>query len=173
MVTSLSELRAARSHLERAAARSGLARPPSLGVMVEVPSAALTAGELASESDFFSIGTNDLAQYALAVDRANPEVASLYQPLHPAILRMIRFVCEAGREHGRPVAVCGELAADPVGISVLLGLGITELSVTPVAIGSVKEQIGSVDTVRAAVLVEKALRCADAAEVEHLFRGKP
>ncbi len=173
MVTSLSELRAARSHLERAAARSGLARPPSLGVMVEVPSAALTAGELASESDFFSIGTNDLAQYALAVDRANPEVASLYQPLHPAILRMIRFVCEAGRAHARPVAVCGELAADPVGISVLLGLGITELSVTPVAIGGVKEQIGSVDTVRAAALAEKALHCADAAEVEHLFRGKP
>ncbi|MGH9367605.1 MAG: phosphoenolpyruvate--protein phosphotransferase [Thermoanaerobaculia bacterium] len=173
MVTSLSELRAARRHLERAAAEAGLARPPCLGVMVEVPSAALTAGQLAPESDFFSIGTNDLAQYGLAVDRANPEVAPLYQPLHPAILRMIRLVCEAGRAHGRPVAVCGELAADPVGIGVLLGLGITELSVTPVAIGSVKEQIGSVDTVRAAALVEKALRAADASEVERLFRGKP
>jgi phosphoenolpyruvate-protein phosphotransferase len=172
MVTSLSDLRAARRHLEEAAARAGLVHPPSLGVMVEVPSAALTAEELAAESDFFSIGTNDLAQYALAVDRSNPEVASLYQPLHPAILRMIRLVCEAGKTHGRPVAVCGELAADPAGIVLLLGLGITELSVTPVAIGAVKQQIGLLDAARAAAVAEKALACADASEVEQLARGK-
>lgn len=173
MVTSLAEVRAARRHLERASESAGLARPPSLGIMVEVPSAALMAAELAPESDFFSIGTNDLAQYGLAVDRANPDVAALYQPLHPAILRMIRMVCEAARAHGRPVSVCGELAADPLGIAVLLGMGITELSVTPVAIGGVKEQIGMVDTVRAAALAEKALRAADVSEVERLFRGRP
>jgi phosphotransferase system enzyme I (PtsI) len=172
MVTSLSELRAARRHLARAAAAAGLAKPPPLGIMIEVPSAALLADRLASDSDFFSIGTNDLAQYGLAVDRSNPDVAALYQPLHPAILRMIRHVCEAGAARQRPVSVCGEMAADPVGIGVLLGLGLTELSVTPIAIGSVKEQIGSVDTKRAASLVRKALDATEASEVEDLFRGK-
>jgi phosphotransferase system enzyme I (PtsI) len=172
MVTSLSELLVARRHLTRAASQAGLAKPPPLGIMVEVPSAALMADRFASESDFFSIGTNDLAQYGLAVDRANPDVAALYQPLHPAILRMIRFVCQTAAARQRPVSVCGELAADPVGIGVLLGLGLTELSVTPVAIGSVKEQIGSIDTARVAALVQKALDATDAAEVEDLFRGK-
>jgi phosphoenolpyruvate-protein kinase (PTS system EI component) len=140
--------------------------------MIEVPSAALLASELASEADFFSIGTNDLAQYGLAVDRANPEVASLYQPLHPAILRMIRMVADAGRSRGRPVAVCGEMASDPPGITFLLGLQITELSVTPVAIGPVKEQVGQMEASRAAVLAQKALESSDAAEAERWLRGK-
>ncbi len=173
MVTSLWELREARSFLAKASARAGLAHPPALGVMVEVPSAALSADRLAPESDFFSIGTNDLAQYALAVDRANPDVSSLYQPLHPAILRMIRMVGDAAADASRPVAVCGELAADPLGIRVLLGLGLTELSVTPVAIGSVKEHIGSIDTGRLRSLAIRALQAGDAREVEDLFRGKP
>jgi len=173
MVTSVSEVRAARGHLERASRAAGLARPPSMGVMVEVPSAALLAAELAAGAEFFSIGTNDLAQYGLAVDRANPDVASLYQPLHPAILRMIRMVAEAGRASGRPVAVCGEMASDPPGIAFLLGLGLTELSVTPVAIGSVKEQVGQIDTLRAAALAQKALAAADATEAERILRGRP
>ncbi len=172
MVTSLSELRAARRHLARASERAGLARPPATGVMIEVPSAALLASEFASEADFFSIGTNDLAQYGLAVDRANPEVASLYQPLHPAILRMIRMVADAGRSRGRPVAVCGEMASDPPGITFLLGLQIAELSVTPVAIGPVKEQVGQMEASRAAVLAQKALESSDAAEAERWLRGK-
>jgi phosphoenolpyruvate-protein phosphotransferase (PTS system enzyme I) len=172
MVTSLDEVRQARRHLERASAAARLARPPMLGVMVEVPSAAMLAEQLALECDFFSIGTNDLAQYGLAVDRANPDVASLYHPLHPAILRMIRLVCDAAVATRRPVSVCGEMASDPIGIGILLGLGIRELSVTPVAIAGVKERIGSLDTTRAAVLAEKALRCCDAAEVEGLFRGR-
>ena len=140
MVTSLSELRP-RAGLSRRRP-PGRASPgcPPLGVMIEVPSAALLADRLASEADFFSIGTNDLAQYGLAVDRANPDVSALYRPLHPAILRMIRMVVDAGRARGRPVAVCGELAADPIGAAVLLGLGVTDLSVTPVAIPGVKEQ---------------------------------
>src|SRR5262245_25030593 len=172
MVTSLSELRAARRHVARACERAGLTRPPETGVMIEVPSAALLAAELASEADFFSIGTNDLTQYGLAVDRANPEVASLYQPLHPAILRMIRMVAEAGRSRGRPVAVCGEMASDPPGVTFLLGLGITELSVTPVAIGPVKDQVGQMEASRAAALAQKALEAADAAEAERALRGK-
>ncbi len=150
MVTSLSELKAARRLLEKAASRSGLSEAPALGVMVEVPSAALMADRLAAEADFFSIGTNDLTQYGLAVDRANPDVSALYRPLHPAILRMIRLVVEAGAAHGRPVAVCGELAADPIGVAVLVGLGIGDLSVTPVAIPEVKEILCSIDAGRVA-----------------------
>jgi phosphotransferase system enzyme I (PtsI) len=171
MVTSLSELKAARRSLEKAASRTGLARSPELGVMIEVPSAALLADRLATEADFFSIGTNDLAQYGLAVDRSNPDVSSLYRPLHPAVLRMIRMVVEAGEARGRPVAVCGELAADPIGAAVLVGLGITDLSVTPVVIPSVKENLASIDSSRARALAEKALDAAEAADVEKLFGG--
>ena len=172
MVTSLSELTEARAALANAARRTGLTQPPPLGVMVEVPSAALLADRLAPAADFFSIGTNDLAQYALAVDRANPDVASLYRPLHPAILRMVRSVVEAGRAFSKPVAVCGELAADPIGIAVLVGLGIFDVSVTPVAIAGVKESLSAIDSARARTLAEKALAVAEASEVEKLFRGR-
>lgn len=172
MVTSISEVREARRELEAASSAVGLVRVPTLGIMVEVPSAALLADRLADEVDFFSIGTNDLAQYALAVDRANPEVSALYRPLHPAILRMIKFVVEAGASHRRPVAVCGELAADPIGIAVLVGLGIREVSVTPVAIASVKDSLAAVDSVKARALAERALLASEASEVEKIFRGK-
>ncbi|HYT32274.1 MAG TPA: putative PEP-binding protein, partial [Thermoanaerobaculia bacterium] len=142
-----------------------------LGVMIEVPSAALLADRLASEADFFSIGTNDLAQYALAVDRSNPDVSALYRPLHPAILRLMKLVVEAGVSLQKPVAVCGELAADPLGIGVLVGLGIRELSVTPVAIAGVKDNLAAIDSGRSRILVEKALEAGDASEVERLFRS--
>jgi phosphoenolpyruvate-protein phosphotransferase len=171
MVTSLSELEEARRRLADAAARVRVA-PPLLGVMVEVPSAALLADRLAPHADFFSIGTNDLTQYALAVDRANPEVSSLYRTLHPAVLRLIRFVVEAGRAHHRPVAVCGEMASDPAGIAALVGLGIHELSVTPVAIPYVKESVGRLDAAAVAEAAELALGCAEAAEVEKIFRDE-
>jgi phosphotransferase system enzyme I (PtsI) len=171
MVTTLSELRAARQRLAAAASRVGLVGLPPLGVMIEVPSAALLADRLAPEVDFFSIGTNDLAQYALAVDRSNPDVSALYRPLHPAILRMIKFVVEAGVSLQKPVAVCGELASDPLGIGVLIGLGIRELSVTPVAIAGVKDNLAAVDSDRTRALVEKALEAGDASEVERLFRS--
>jgi phosphotransferase system enzyme I (PtsI) len=170
MVTSVSELKAARRLLEKAAARSGVSRAPELGVMIEVPSAALLADRFAAEADFFSIGTNDLAQYGLAVDRANPDVSSLYRPLHPAILRMIQLVVEAGESHGRPVAVCGELAADPIGAAVLVGLGIRDLSVTPVAIPGLKEVLSSIEAKRVRLLALKALDASEAGEVERLFQ---
>jgi phosphocarrier protein FPr len=170
MVTSTSEISEARRRLAAVASRVGVA-PPPLGVMIEVPSAAVLADRLAAEADFFSIGTNDLTQYALAVDRANPEVSSLYRGLHPAVLRLIRLVIEGGRQRGRPVAVCGELAADPAGIGVLVGLGIRELSVTPVAIPAVKEAVARLDSRAVAQTAEQALECAEAAEVEKLFRG--
>ena len=169
MVTSLSEVKAARRLLEKAATRCGLTRVPELGVMIEVPSAALLADRLASEADFFSIGTNDLAQYGLAVDRSNPDVSSLYRPLHPAILRMIRIVVTAGEARGRPVAVCGELAADPIGAAVLVGLGIVDLSVTPVAIPAVKEVLSSLEVSLARELALRALDLDEAEDVERLF----
>ncbi len=171
MVTSLSELKAARRLLDRAVSRAGLGRAPELGVMIEIPSAALLADRLAAEADFFSIGTNDLTQYALAVDRANPDVAELYRPLHPAILRMVRLVVAAGAGRGRPVAVCGELAADPIGAAVLVGLGIEDLSVTPVAIPAVKEILGTLELGRVRELANRALELAEASEVEKLFSG--
>ncbi|HYR45754.1 MAG TPA: putative PEP-binding protein, partial [Thermoanaerobaculia bacterium] len=149
----------------------GLARPPELGVMIEVPSAALLADRLAREADFFSIGTNDLAQYALAVDRANPDVSPLYRPLHPAILLLIRSVVEAGAAFGRPVAVCGEMASDPLGIIALVGLQIRELSVTPVAVAGVKDGLSAIDSGRARVLAEKALAASGASEVEKILKG--
>ena len=170
MVTSGSELSEARRRLVDVAARVGVA-PPPLGVMVEVPSAALLSERLAVEAEFFSIGTNDLTQYALAVDRANPEVSSLYRTLHPAILRLMQIVVAGGRTHGRTVAVCGEMAADPAGIVALVGLGIHEFSVTPVAIPSVKESVGGLDSRAAADALELALGCSEAAEAERIFRA--
>jgi phosphotransferase system enzyme I (PtsI) len=171
MITSLSELREARAIVQRIAARAGLSAAPPLGVMIEVPSAALLADRLAREADFFSIGTNDLAQYALAVDRANRDVSSLYRPLHPAVLRLIQVVVEAGRAAGRPVAVCGELAGDHTGAAALIGLGITDLSVTPVAIPDLKDHISTLDAARARGLVQRALEASEAAEVERIFGG--
>lgn len=173
MVAGMRELRAARSHLEKAVKRAGLSAAPPLGVMIEVPSAALIADRLALEADFFSIGTNDLAQYALAVDRSNPEVSALYRPLHPAILRMIRFVVDAGAACNRPVAVCGEMAADPLGIGVLVGLQIRELSVTPVAIAGVKDALLAIDSNRARTLAVRALNVSESSEVERIFRTLP
>ena len=139
--------------------------------MVEVPSAALLADRLASHTDFFSIGTNDLAQYGLAVDRANPDVSALYRPLHPAILRMIRMVVEAGAACQKPVAVCGELAGDPLGAAVLVGLGIRDLSATPVAIPRVKDHLCGIDASHSCALAQRALAASDAAEVERIFGG--
>ena len=171
MVTTFSELQAARQRLQTVAGRLGLAKAPDLGVMVEVPSAALLAGKLAPLAEFFSVGTNDLAQYALAVDRADPEVSGLYRPLHPAILTMLASVIGAGARFARPVAVCGELASDPLGIGVLVGLGIREISVTPVAIAGVKDSLSGIDSRRVQSLAQKALEAGEASEVERLFRS--
>jgi multiphosphoryl transfer protein len=107
------------------------------------------------------------------VDRSNPDVSALYRPLHPAILRMIRSVVEAGAACRRPVAVCGEMAADPLGIGVLVGLQIRELSVTPVAISGVKDTLLAIDSNRARMLAVKALNASEASEVEKMFRALP
>ena len=126
-----------------------------LGAMIETPAAAMTADHLAREVDFLSIGTNDLIQYALAVDRGNPSVASLYEPLHPAVVRMLRFAVRAARAASVPVALCGEMAAVPELIPTLLGLGLRELSCPPRAVPRVREAIRATDLARALREIEE------------------
>ena len=128
-----------------------------LGIMVEVPAAAAAADLLAPEVDFFSIGTNDLVQYALAVDRSNESVAYLAQPLHPAVVRLIRFVIESAEQRGIPVSLCGEMAADPQVTALLLGLGLRELSVPPRAVPIIREEIARVEIAAATELADASL----------------
>ncbi|HZH26447.1 MAG TPA: phosphoenolpyruvate--protein phosphotransferase [Azospirillaceae bacterium] len=123
--------------------------PPPLGIMIEIPGAALAADALARVSDFFAIGTNDLTQYTLAIDRADEQVAALYDPLHPAVLRLIQFSCEAALRARIPVSVCGEIAGDPRFTALLLGLGVRDLSMSPSRIGEVKRRLRNMDVLEA------------------------
>ena len=175
MVATIEELEAGRAAVEHA--RTGLteegrAAPDrvEVGVMIEVPSAAIVAGRLAQMADFFSLGTNDLTQYALAAERGNERVASLADPFHPAVLDLIRRAAVAGENAGRWTGVCGELAADPVAAPLLLGLGARELSMSPPAIPHVKEAVRRVDLATARSLAERALALGSAAEVRGLLR---
>ncbi|HKX08077.1 MAG TPA: phosphoenolpyruvate--protein phosphotransferase [Stellaceae bacterium] len=155
MVSTLAEVRGVREALQQVARRvkrRGLeiADPlPPLGVMIEIPGAALAADALASESDFFAIGTNDLIQYTLAIDRGDEQVAYLYNPLHPAVLRLIQFAIEAALRARIPVSVCGEMAGDPRYTALLLGLGIRDLSMAPGNISRVKRRIRHLDLLAA------------------------
>ncbi|OGR20842.1 MAG: phosphoenolpyruvate--protein phosphotransferase [Desulfobacula sp. RIFOXYA12_FULL_46_16] len=128
-----------------------------LGVMIEVPSAAIMADHLAEHVDFFSIGTNDLIQYALAIDRRNPQVAHLYQALNPAVLRMIKMTCDAAKEKGIDIVMCGEMAGDPINIPVLIGLGLTHLSMNSASIPVVKNMIRNIDSRKAESSMEKIM----------------
>ena len=141
-------------------------RDVRLGAMIEVPAAAIVADVLAREVDFFSIGTNDLIQYSLAVDRNNEHVADLYQPLHPAILRMLRFVVESARNAGIEVSLCGEMASDLRYAPLLVGMGLRRLSLSPRMVPAVKERIRELSTAELAALVERCLTFRTAAEVQ-------
>ena len=169
-VSGVEELRAARDAVARAASSlraRGVSIPDvPIGIMIEVPSAALTADLLAAEADFFSIGTNDLIQYCLAVDRTDDQVSRLYEPLHPAILRTIRMVVRAGRRHHVPVSVCGEMAADPVLLTLLVGLGLTEFSMAPSAIVVAKQVLRGMHTAEARQIANRSLRARTSADVE-------
>jgi phosphotransferase system enzyme I (PtsI) len=136
-----------------------------VGTMIEIPAAALIADTLARETDFFSIGTNDLTGYTLAVDRMNERVAHLYQPTHPAVIRLIRMTVEAGRRHGRRTTVCGEMAGEPALVPLLVGLGIDELSATPALVPQVKFLLRRLKLPEAKALAEFALGCDSAAEI--------
>lgn len=151
MIGSLSELREAKAVIDEARLeleRDGerFDRDLEIGIMIEVPSAAITASTLAAECDFFSIGTNDLTQYTLAVDRGNEKVAHLYDSLHPAVLRLLEMTVSAARDADIPVSVCGEMATNPLAVPILVGLGIGELSGTPASVPVVKEIVRALDS---------------------------
>ena len=177
MVATVDELRRARELLDEARASlrdEGVAVPARLevGVMLEVPSAALLAEKLAPLVDFFSVGTNDLTQYTLAAERGNAGVAALADPLHPAVLQLIRRTAAAAAAQGRRLAVCGEVAGDRLAVPLLLGLGATELSMNPVAIPSAKQAVRGTDVARATGLAEEALAAESAAAVRRLLAAR-
>jgi len=155
MISTIGEIRQAREAMEQVARRlrrRGVRLPqalPPLGAMIEVPGAALAADALASEADFFAVGTNDLIQYTLAVDRTDEEVAHLYNPLHPAVLRLVQFAVEAAARRRIPISICGEIAGDPRYAALLLGLGLRDLSMAPQSIPRVKQRVRALDMVAA------------------------
>ncbi len=177
MVTTVGEVRAAREIYERVAKRlrrKGEKLPeklPQLGIMIETPGAALSADALALEADFFAIGTNDLAMYTLAVDRAATEVADLYDPLHPAVLRLIQFATEAALRLRMPVSVCGEMAANPRLTPLLLGLGIRSFSMNASAVPRVKQAVRGVSIDDCARFARRVMEQSDPGRIQELVHG--
>jgi phosphotransferase system enzyme I (PtsI) len=143
-----------------------------VGTMIEVPSAALMAEELAREVNFFSIGTNDLIQYTLAADRTNENVATLYSAGDPAVLRLIAMVVKAAQKHKIEVSVCGEMSGDPIYTLLLLGMGLRQLSVTPHNIPEIKKIIRSVSIKEANEIAQEALQLDTSRDVNNLLRDK-
>jgi phosphotransferase system enzyme I (PtsI) len=177
MIGSLHELRAAKAVIDQVRREledegSPFDRGLQIGIMIEVPSAALTASVLAAECDFFSIGTNDLTQYTLAVDRGNERVAHLYDALHPAVLQLIHMTVRAANEAGIPVSVCGEMATNPLAVPILIGLGLSELSGTPAAVPVVKEIVRALDTALVESDARAALRARTAGEVHAIAAAR-
>ncbi len=176
MIGSLSEFHQARAALEMAkaslAAEKVVHNPNvEVGIMVEIPSAALLAPIFAAEVDFFSIGTNDLAQYTLAADRTNPLVAPLADPFHPAVLRLIQEVIQAGQLHHKEVGMCGEMAGNLLAIPLLVGMGLTEFSMTASAIPSAKALIRSLSRDKMRRVADQGRRFSGPAEVRHFLNG--
>ncbi len=173
MIATVEELKKALEYLDEAKKQltdEGYDYNPYLdvGMMVEIPAAAMLADQLAPYVDFFSIGTNDLIQYSLAVDRANPEVSYLYQPSHPTILRFLHQVTHAAYSHGKWVSLCGEMASEPVLAPLVLGLGIHELSMSPIALGGIKRLIRRMRMYEAEDLLRQAMQCETGAKVWEL-----
>ncbi|MBI2235933.1 MAG: phosphoenolpyruvate--protein phosphotransferase [Magnetospirillum sp.] len=177
MVATVEEMRATREILGEGVKRlkkKGVAMSdplPALGAMIEIPGAALAADALAWHVDFFSIGTNDLTQYTLAIDRADEAVAHLYNPLHPAVLRLIQFSAEAAMRARIPVCVCGEIAGDPRFTALLLGLGIRDLSMSANNIPVVKQRIRNLDLVAATRRARVIMDQSDSARIAQLLDG--
>jgi len=169
MITDVAELKAVRALLTQLRDESGGEGALQLGVMIETPASALIASALAPLADFFSIGTNDLTQYTLAMDRGNPQLAPRLDAVHPAVLRLIAATTEAAQAHGRPVAVCGGLASDPGAAPLLVGLGVHELSAVPAVIPELKERLRAVTLAACRELAAEALRRDSAAAVRELL----
>ncbi len=170
MVASLSELVAVRAMLDAVRVELGVTERVELGVMVETPAAAVTTGILAQAADFFSIGANDLTQYALAMDRGNPATATELDALHPGVLRLMAAACEGAIGAGRWIGVCGALASDPLAAPLLVGLGVTELSAAPGAVPELKARLRGVSLEACRSLARQALELASAAEVRVLLQ---
>lgn len=177
MISGLNEFRQANSFLNEVKNSLREEKVPfdekiAVGAMIEVPSAAVTADLLAREAHFFSIGTNDLIQYTLAVDRGNEQLANFYEPFHPAVIRLIHQIIEAGHKANIPVALCGEMSSEPVSALLLLGLGLDEFSMAPVTILQIKKMLRSVSFKDAQALAEKALTLQTGPEIEELCKAK-
>lgn len=175
MISGLTELRDAKAALERAReelAAEGVPMADSIevGAMIELPSAALMADRLAREVDFFSIGTNDLIQYSLAIDRQNRDVAYLYRPMHLSILRMMQFTIEAAHAQGRRVAICGEMAGEPHYALMMLGLGVDELSMAPASIPLLRRMVRAATLEEAQEMMREAMALDTAEEIERHVR---
>ena len=170
MISGLEELKQANALVEEYKAELRKEGVPfneqlEVGAMIEIPSAALSADSLAKRVKFFSIGTNDLIQYSLAVDRMNEKIAHLYEPTHPAIVRLINPTVDAARRNQVRVSVCGEMAGEPVMTALLLGLGVDELSAAPPLVPPVKFIIRRLKMSEAKELAEFALKCESGAEI--------
>jgi phosphotransferase system enzyme I (PtsI) len=173
MITGLEEVRAAQSLVEEVRGelteeRLPFAQDVEVGIMIETPSAVAIADLLARETDFFSIGSNDLIQYTLAVDRSNARISHLYEPMHPSVLRLIRNTVEAGHAHDIWVGMCGEIAGDPLYSVLLVGLGLDEISISAYMIPEVKRIIRGITYDEAKTLARKTMRLSTAAEIRHL-----
>ena len=175
MISTVGEIRRTREAIEqvsRRLRRRGVIipeTPPPLGVMIEVPGAALAADALASEADFFAIGTNDLIQYTLATARGDEQVAHLYNPLHPGVLRLIQLAVEAGARRGIPVGICGEMAGEPRYAALLLGIGLRQLSMSPGNLPRLKQRIRNLDMVAATRRAEAIMDQSDSGRIAALL----
>ncbi len=170
MVSGISEIRAAKALLKKAMAEldaegKKYTHKVQIGIMIEVPSAAILADRLAPEVDFFSIGTNDLTQYTLAVDRTNSKVAHIGNPLDPAVLTLIKFTIDSAHAEGKWVGLCGELAGEPTATPILLGLGLDEFSMAPTRIPEIKKVLRNLHREDCVKLAQEVLRCSEAGEV--------
>ena len=168
MITDVDEIHAVRALLEEVRRELGRSAPIPVGVMIETPAAAMLAERIAAVADFLSIGTNDLTQYTLAMDRGHPQLAHRLDALHPAVLRLIALTVEGARAHGRHAAVCGGLASEPLAAPLLIGLGVHELSAVPAVIPQLKERIGRTSLEACRALAQQALRQETAAAVREL-----
>ena len=168
MITDAGEIRAVRAMIEELRHEEGRADPVQVGAMIETPASAVMADRIAREADFLSVGTNDLTQYTLAMDRGHPELAARLDALHPAVLRLISTVVNAAKAHGRMVAICGGLASDPVAVPILIGLGVHELSVVPAVIPQLKALISTLNSEDCTALANQALDRETAEDVRAL-----